>query len=761
MILKKWLVKSERIKSKSTIPAVDVRPKNTSQELLESEIRRHNSSIRPGIVNDLSLLNKGEKENDEGKQLEIESSSPSIDDLALHDYNETTLQYPLELNPLLKQNIYPREGSGASGMLVYGNGLAKVFGLENFGNTCYCNSILQCLFNLEEFRVNVLQYPQRGEPSVRRRKLDTVSTKSRKFGNANASFSYVPGNAAKTYQSNGSCFCNNVSEESRPNNSSPSPTSKSFSRRSWNNMLKTGEARQEPDKIENENENMSADSSKYGVNSTAGGNEFAKGGVLPSGDQINGCTKQNDTSDDQLKYSGTSNDEESSIDVKSHQESKIIVGRTVCNIGHCQRSDTAANSVQLQTRVINTSSSSSSSSSGMMAGLGLQPQSQPCNSTLPFGVPSIEQRKKAALTTGPVLTIDHSFHHEYFPKDEPPDLYSALKDIFECIVESRSMVGVASPIFFVDVLRKENILFDKLMHQDAHEFLNFLMNSLSESLQQQLDKMPDMVPENFIKSLFQGTMTNSVTCLTCDSVTSSDEPFLDFAIPVTEDEEVNIQDMLEDFHQREMLNGANKFYCDSCNSLQEAERTVGLKQLPKFLLLHLKRFKYNEQCQSNIKLFNTVHYPLTLKVCSTFDSSVCKNYELRSVVIHMGGGPQHGHYVTICKHDLYGWLLFDDETVESVSEDSVLKYTGDPKDTTAAYVLFYKEITTPGKGTKVDYADNIEQMVKFDDWIKQQGVPSVSNQAVLSEDVAEKKDSNIWSPLKKRTKLFSFKRTKD
>ena len=39
----------------------------------------------------------------------------------------------------------------------------KYFGFENFGNTCYCNSVLQALYFCPSFRNKVLEYTARDD----------------------------------------------------------------------------------------------------------------------------------------------------------------------------------------------------------------------------------------------------------------------------------------------------------------------------------------------------------------------------------------------------------------------------------------------------------------------------------------------------------------------------------------------------------------------------------------------------------------------
>jgi hypothetical protein len=45
----------------------------------------------------------------------------------------------------------------------------------------------------------------------------------------------------------------------------------------------------------------------------------------------------------------------------------------------------------------------------------------------------------------------------------------------------------------------------------------------------------------------------------------------------------------------ETLDADDKFFCDKCKSLQDAQKWMKIKALPRILCLHLKRFKYIEQ----------------------------------------------------------------------------------------------------------------------------------------------------------------------
>lgn len=67
----------------------------------------------------------------------------------------------------------------------------------------------------------------------------------------------------------------------------------------------------------------------------------------------------------------------------------------------------------------------------------------------------------------------------------PPTLFSALRSLFLHISQNSLDKGTVAPRAFIDKLKKENELFRSSMHQDAHEFLNYLLNSIAEDLEQQ------------------------------------------------------------------------------------------------------------------------------------------------------------------------------------------------------------------------------------------------------------------------------------
>jgi ubiquitin carboxyl-terminal hydrolase 9/13 len=354
-----------------------------------------------------------------------------------------------------------------------------------------------------------------------------------------------------------------------------------------------------------------------------------------------------------------------------------------------------------------------------------------------------------ALQAGPVLSMTHDRSGRYGMEES---LFTSLRDIFESIIDSQSRIGVVSPHRFLEILRRDNEMFRSAMHQDAHEFLNYVLNQVVDEVDLFVKKNPELVKQlaieksrkntngmvggsvtddldapvkstirpidqKWVHDIFEGRLTSETRCLTCETTSQRDEPFLDLSVDLSP--HTSVTACLRKFSEEEMLCERNKFHCDTCGGLQEAEKRMKIKRLPRVLALHLKRFKYTEAVATNgiiggltdgfyaaqrlHKLFHRVVYPFHLRLFDTTDDAVDPDrlYELYAVVVHIGGGPYHGHYVSIVKTHDRGWLLFDDELVEPVDESYVLSFFGgepvpgvnDPRQLACAYVLFYQETT--------------------------------------------------------------------
>ena len=73
-----------------------------------------------------------------------------------------------------------------------------------------------------------------------------------------------------------------------------------------------------------------------------------------------------------------------------------------------------------------------------------------------------------------------------------------------------------------------------------------------------------------VHRLFEGTLTSETRCLTCETVSARDESFLDLSIDIEQNSSVTA--CLRQFSASEMLCQRNKFFCDACCDLQEAEK---------------------------------------------------------------------------------------------------------------------------------------------------------------------------------------------
>ena len=170
---------------------------------------------------------------------------------------------------------------------------------------------------------------------------------------------------------------------------------------------------------------------------------------------------------------------------------------------------------------------------------------------------------------------------------------------------------------------------------------------------QERAKLPRTAPvRTWVHDVFQGVLTNQTRCMWCEAVTNREESYLDLSLDIGRNSSVGA--CLRGFSAVETLAGADKFHCDACGGLQEAQKRLLIRSAPAVLALHLKRFKYAEALGMHTKLTHRVAFPARLRLgaaaCVEAGSpDVDAEYTLFAVVVHVGSGPHHGHYVAFTK----------------------------------------------------------------------------------------------------------------
>lgn len=264
-----------------------------------------------------------------------------------------------------------------------------------------------------------------------------------------------------------------------------------------------------------------------------------------------------------------------------------------------------------------------------------------------------------------------------------------------------------APKRFKAIIGQFNEQFLSNEQQDSQEFLLFLMDGLHEDLNRikkrpritnddnENDNLSDIEAANkawdihlsinnsIIVDLFQGQFKSSITCQTCKKQSVKFEPFMYLTLPILPSK-CTIYQCLQMFLKAENMVGECKWKCPRCKDYRDAVKKIDIWKLPPYLIIHLKRFKYQGVWRDKISTY--VDFPIdNLQLESFIPNNVNRepfNYRLYGVSNHMGT-LDGGHYTAFCKHlETDRWYKFDDTNVKEVHDKAALK-------STASYILFY------------------------------------------------------------------------
>lgn len=279
-----------------------------------------------------------------------------------------------------------------------------------------------------------------------------------------------------------------------------------------------------------------------------------------------------------------------------------------------------------------------------------------------------------------------------------------------------------TPTGFKKLCGKKDAMWSEMEHQDSQEFLIFLISTFEKELGSKISYIPgrvtSLVPlskiENIffklcglqylqknqmndfsiIKELFIGTMSDTIHCKYCKTISPSFESFITvpLSIPVkNKHSSIKLEECFDYHVSDEILDKDNMIYCNMCGLKNQSTKKIQFWKSPKILIIQLKRFIVNMCGVKTSKITNNVIYPindLNLEPYFHPQSPYINNskYDLLGINIHLEIGKHNldaGHYISAVKNRYNSkWFIFNDSKEPVLKNIDELQYKN-------TYLLFY------------------------------------------------------------------------
>ncbi|CAJ1957916.1 unnamed protein product [Sphenostylis stenocarpa] len=263
--------------------------------------------------------------------------------------------------------------------------------------------------------------------------------------------------------------------------------------------------------------------------------------------------------------------------------------------------------------------------------------------------------------------------------------------------------------------------------EDAHEFLRYVIDACHNTclrLKKHRRKGGDANGgggdgggSTVVKEIFGGALQSQVKCLCCGYESNKVDEIMDISLDVFHSN--SLKDSMQKFFQPEVLDGNNKYKCDSCKKLVAAKKQMSILQAPNVLVIQLKRFegilggkidkavafeevlvlssfmcKASQALNGNPIMITWIVVKLPIFVTCGWSrlSSLRKKslpldldpqpeYKLFGTIVHSGYSPESGHYYAYIKDAMGRWYCCDDSSVTVATLQEVLSEK--------VYILFF------------------------------------------------------------------------
>ena len=195
------------------------------------------------------------------------------------------------------------------------------------------------------------------------------------------------------------------------------------------------------------------------------------------------------------------------------------------------------------------------------------------------------------------------------------------------------------------------------------------------------------------------------------------EPYQPLQLDIGSPDVNNIIDALKGLTKPETIHGD---FNSSRGPKLTATKQIFIESLPPVLILHLKRFQYDNVTKGTQKIWKKVGYPLELEIPREVFPPHRRNalaihgdlpkYRLIGVIYHHGKNAGGGHYtVDVRRQDGREWVRLDDTTIRRLRSEEVAEAGGeeDPK-LLAAALEQHKRDKNPNLHNIYDQFDNDE-----------------------------------------------------
>ena len=272
--------------------------------------------------------------------------------------------------------------------------------------------------------------------------------------------------------------------------------------------------------------------------------------------------------------------------------------------------------------------------------------------------------------------------------------------------------------------------------QDAKEFFDFIVDCLHEDLNHNYNRTPlrplteqeertrEAWPvqqaahkewiryshreSSYISDLFAGQHASRLRCTTCNSTSTTYEPFYSISIEIPRQSPKrgmwDIHNCLRSYCHEEKLSGDEVWKCPHCKREREATKQITVTRAPQFLVVHFKRFEMRKGDAK--KVHTPINFPLygldlgdymvrgdsssrgTHENQTDVATTAPYIYDCYAVMRHIGNTGNGGHYISFVRDAVRGcWRKFDDDRV---SDFDPSKLKGDKAlQNEQAYLVFY------------------------------------------------------------------------